>query len=1486
MKKLFLIIAALCACTLFTFAHDFEVNGIYYKKLGGDSVAVTYGSYSYNNSNFMFNINGEYSGPITILDKVEYNSTIYRVTDIGGWAFSGCSGLTSITIPNSVTSIGEYAFSVCSGLTSITIPESVTTLVSDAFYGCSGLTSITIPNSVTSIGRYAFRGCSGLTSITIGENVTSIGSAVFKGCSSLTSVIWHAKHCTNFTYDNTPFYCYDSNESYNNFNIAPQITSLTFGDSVQHIPAYLCYGMSGLTSIAIPESVTTIGEYAFRDCSGLTDITWNAKNCADFDSYSPFNGICSQRTSFTFGNEVEHIPANLCYGMSGLTSIAIPESVTTIGRYAFFNCSGLTDITWNAKNCADFDSSSPFNGICSQITSFTFGKEVEYIPAYLCDGMSNLTSITIPESVTTIGTSAFDGCSRLTSITIPESVTTISDNAFSGCSGLTSITIPESVTTIGRYAFFNCSGLTSITIPNSITTIGTSAFNGCSGLTSITIPNNVTYIGYYAFSGCSGLTSITIPESVTTIDQYAFRNCSGLTSITIGENVTTIGESAFNDCSGLTSITIPESVTTIGSCVFQGCYSLTSVIWNAKHCEDFTSDSTPFYYYDSYNSSRNSQITSFTFGDSVQHLPAYLCYGMSNLTSITIPENVTSIGNRAFSGCSNITDITWNAKNCADPKYSSSSPFDDIRSQITSFTFGNEVEHIPAELCYGMSNLTSITIPNSVTSVGWNVFKNCSSLTSVVWNAKRCADFDWNANRPLPFDNITSQITSFTFGKEVEHIPAFLCRYMNGLSNITIPNSVTSIGKWAFGECSGLTSITIGNSVTSIGEFAFYDCSSFTEITINENITFIGDNAFEGCYSLTSVIWNIRHYQDFTEKKTPFYFGDSDYSYGNPGNFDLRRQITSFTFGDGVQHIPAYICRGMKNLTTLTIPNKDVTIGTHAFSDIPEKFYNRFDNAKYFTVGKNKYHLLIAAKDTTIASCIIHPKTVAIEADAFGECTKLTNIEIPTSVTSIGLSAFSGCENITKTNYTGDIASWCAIDFGNATSNPIYHSHNLYINDVQVINLVIPDSVTTIGNYAFYDCDSLTAVSIPNSITTIGYGAFSDCNFGYLILPESLDSISGSAFANNTNLAAVKLEALTPPACNSSFESINKEIPIYVPCGSLDSYWSSKWAKEFNNIVESDFLFVAQSEDKNKGEVVVMMSPTCDEPIAMVRVEPKEGYTFVAWNDGNTETMRTVEVTDDVVYTAHFAALNGNDTTTVKDSVEIETTASTANLAWTSNPQAYYYALHVFTDAAMTDTVCKMTFDANGNILTKNTTERHIAPKHATQAGSSTLNCVVTDLETGKTYTYMLRSLDCNDIILETEIGTFQPTATTPVTGITLDKSSLELFVGATEQITATVIPATASNKNIQWTSDNEGVATVANGLITAVAKGETTITATTEDGGLTATCTVTVKDETVLENVSIDTHSSIRKVMENGTIYILRNGKRYTLDGREVSTM
>ena len=563
------------------------------------------------------------------------------------------------------TRISEHAFSYCYGLINITIPDSVTSIGSYAFAGCKEITSVTIPDSVTSIGEYAFYECTGLTSVIIGNGVTSIGNYAFRYCTELTSI--------TIADGNTKYH------SSSNCLIETASKTLILGCKTSVIPS--------------DDSVTSIGDNAFRNCSGLTSIT--IPDSVTSIGWAAFD--CSGITSVTIGNSVTSIGDSAFYDCNSLTSITIPDSVTSIGSSAFYNCKNLQDIyiTDIAAWCnisrlyylMEYGASNKKLYINNELaTSITIPNGVTEIPSYAFRGCSSLTSITIPNSVTSIGSSAFSGCTGLTSVTIPDSVTSIGSSTFYNCSGLTSIIIPDSVTSIGYFAFYNCTVLTNITIPDSVTSIGKEAFYNCSGLTNITIPDSVTSIGKGAFSGCSSLESITIPfigakAGVTSsdTDQYpfgyifgtssyaggvatkqdyygsstsgttettyyipsslkfvtvtggnilygAFNGCKGLTSITIPDSVTNIGNSAFSWCTGLTSVTIGNGVTSIGAEAFVGC----------------------------------SRLTSITIPDSVTSIGDSAFQFCSGLTSITIPDSVTSVGNGAFYGCTGLTSIAFN----------------------------------------------------------------------------------------------------------------------------------------------------------------------------------------------------------------------------------------------------------------------------------------------------------------------------------------------------------------------------------------------------------------------------------------------------------------------------------------------------------------------------------------------------------------------------------------------------------------------------------------------------------------------------------------------------------------------------------------------------------------------------------------------------------------------------------------------------------
>ena len=357
-----------------------------------------------------------------------------------------------------------------------------------------------------------------------------------------------------------------------------------------------------------------------------------------------------------------------------LTSITIPNSVASIGVSAFAWCRSLTNIT--IPDSVTSIGKAAFEG-CTSLTSITIPNSVTSIGGSAFAGCRSLTSITIPNSVTSIGVSAFEWCRSLTSITIPNSVTSIEGSTFRDCTSLTSITIPNSVTSIGSQTFFDCKSLTSITIPNSVTSIGFQAFEDCTSLTNITIPDSVTSIEESAFFHCTSLTSITIPNSVTSIGIRTFAGCKSLTSITIPNSVTSIGFSAFEGCKSLTSITIPNSVTSIGDSAFEGCTSLTSI----------------------------------TIPNSVTSIGGSAFYNCTSLTSITIPNSVTSIEVYAFENCTSLKSAVIEANG----------------KKLFETTIGDRAFS-------GCTNLTSVTIPGNVTSIGYDAFSNCNSLVANVYN--------------------------------------------------------------------------------------------------------------------------------------------------------------------------------------------------------------------------------------------------------------------------------------------------------------------------------------------------------------------------------------------------------------------------------------------------------------------------------------------------------------------------------------------------------------------------------------------------------------------------------------------------------------------------------------------------------------------------------------------------------------------------------
>ena len=407
------------------------------------------------------------------------------------------------------------------------------------------------------------------------------------------------------------------------------------GVAVRSIGVNTFYNCTPLTSIILPDTLTSIQMSAFDGCTNLASVTLGS-GLRTIRSYAFAD--CSGLTNLELPDTVTQIEAGAFLQCTSLTSITLPGSLTSLGSGAFSRCDKLTSADLSASQLT-----------CIETNAF--------------DRCGNLASVTLPTGLTGIGDSAFSGCSALTSITLPASLTSIGDNAFSGCSALTGLTLPDNLTSIGAYAFSGCA-ITELTLPAGLTTLGEGAFSecesltcadlsasqltgietytfsGCHGLKSVTLPANLTGIGAYAFSGCSALTSITLPANLTSIGAYAFSGCA-ITELTLPSGLTNLGEGAFSGCGNLTSMALPNGVTTLGEDAFSDCSSLISVTLPSGLTDIGTS------------AFKNCvQLTGITLPGSLTSIGDTAFYGCSALTSIRLPASLSSIGDSAFGGCS------------------------------------------------------------------------------------------------------------------------------------------------------------------------------------------------------------------------------------------------------------------------------------------------------------------------------------------------------------------------------------------------------------------------------------------------------------------------------------------------------------------------------------------------------------------------------------------------------------------------------------------------------------------------------------------------------------------------------------------------------------------------------------------------------------------------------------------------------------------
>lgn len=858
-----------------------------------------------------------------------------------------------VTVPSSlggfpVVGIGDYAFY--------------------GFYSASyELESVTIPNGVTRIGKRAFSGCPNLTDVTIPASMAVVDNGAFSGCSNLKGV--HISNLVNwcqitFVYSSNPLR--QAHELYLN---GERVTRLAIPESVTAIGDDAFAGCSGLTEVAFPNSVTNIGNSSFMDCSGLMELA--------------------------LPSSVVKIGTWAFRGCSGLTEVEIPHGVKVIGGGVFSDCSSLTKITVDPGN---------ENYVSQKGLLLTKDGKT------LMEGVNG--TVVIPSSVTSIAYDAFAGRGGLTQVTLPNGIRTIDALAFSDCDSLTEVVIPSSVVNIGRLAFVR-SGLTSISVEEGnefyssrngmlLSKDGTTLIQGVNG--EVEFPPCVRMIGEMAFMRCSGLTRLVIPDSVTNIASKAFAYYRGLTDAWLPRHLEgKFSANVFEDCgnmtlhyydraytvtfqteegvveqrqcpTGMSFDTLPPSPTRDGY-TFEGW-------WTAADGEQVTGETVvtnDVTYYAKWRGT--ATVDSYTYTYSVLNGQAEIGTGETGELSeaavsprptggVVIPSSlggypVTGIGEYAFESCTDMTDV-------------------EIPESVVS---------IHAEAFGGCEGLANVEIPRNVMYIDVTAFGFCYRFTVDPANA------------------VYSSRNGLLLSKDGRT----LVRGVNG--DVEIPSSVTEIGDSAFDGCPLLESVTIPDGVLDIGAYAFCCCDGLENILIPQSVTNIGTRAFGSCYNLRSFA---------VDPANRFYSAQDGFLLNKDGTVLVQGvNVVEARIPDGVTTIGEAAFEDCFRLECVEIPDSVTAIGDWAFS-VCETLAGVVIPDGVMVIGDSAF-------SWCGLTCVTVPGNVkAIGERAFYGCWKLEGLEIARGVESIGREAFgdSRLTTVTIPDSVTDVGERAFVDCG------------------------------------------------------------------------------------------------------------------------------------------------------------------------------------------------------------------------------------------------------------------------------------------------------------------------------------------------------------------------------------------------------------------------------------------------------------------------
>lgn len=872
-------------------------------------------------------------------------------------AFSNMKSLAKVTLPARLTSLGGNAFAQSSALAEVVFEEDcrLTRIDEYAFYK-TGFTEIVLPDSVKTLGGYLFKD-SKLETITFPDTLDTL-NFTFDGCKTLKTV--------NLTGDG-------SGDFKLNGGVVYKILKDDAGTVIGRELAYYSYSKTD-TAFEIPADVIKIQAVAFKDNPYLQTLTFENSTAALTADKS--NALVIGEAAFQ--------------GCTALVSVKIPTRLTTVGRIAFAGCTKLAKVTFE-EDCALQTISEGMFHKCTALSSITIPKKISAIDngAFVASGLQTVTfaadgakvqlyaeasgysTSTIPGSSTSAKYGVFGNCTKLETVEFNNrlSGTAIPAYTFYSC-GVLSALDKVTINDVGQYAFRDCKKLGDGVIDFSkltTDTINTYAFYGCTSLATVTLPSSLIEIGGSAFKGCTNLASLALPETLETIGSSAFESCTSLETITLSSALKKIGSSAFKNCQAITSLTLPESLETIDTSAFEGCANLASINLEKvkyinqkafKGCESLTfADLTGFVGYTSstsyagklYNETFcNSGLTSFTFDNTDP-----------DMTNV-IPARITSFGTKLFSN-TKLVRVTFED---SDASLYLSTAFDSC-AELVSVNFGARQMSIPANAFKNCASLGSISIGSGATSIGKNAFQGCVNLTEV----------------SLPTDGALTKVADGVFTNMAN---------LQTVSFTGVGGTLTSIDNNAF-KGTGITEIEIPEGVTSIGKYAFQNCASLTKISLPASLTSIGEDAIDGCAKLSSI--------------------------------DVAADNENFSFNDGAFYVETRVDETKVEVTLamvlpsrpqgpFVVPERVTSIAGYAFADTNVSEV-RFMNAD---TKLENYAFANAAK---LEKVTLPANLTEISEGAFMN-SGLKEIVIPANITDIYASAFSGCSSLTSVTFEGE----------------------------------------------------------------------------------------------------------------------------------------------------------------------------------------------------------------------------------------------------------------------------------------------------------------------------------------------------------------------------------------------------------------------------------------------------------------------------------